>query len=249
MQMFFLLTLLYHALNYGCLEVSTAVLTLSHIFYNQHDMLPLHRFAWRQHSPKSVKYVLVDDASPTPITIDFQMDQLSVYRVHENIPWNIAGARNLGFHVAITDWVLCADIDHVVTAQAMERILALDLSDSNTAYTFGRRRRDGYTGCDAIINILMNRRRYFEMGGYDEDFCGHYGKEETFFHHCLKRQGVKIVKCADIVLDWHPNLGRTEILNRDVTYNKNLFEQKMTELRSGTYRPSPHLRFSWSLRC
>jgi len=211
-------------------------------------MLPLHRRAWELHPPHAARYVLIDDASPVPLAASFRSNQLNVYRVQEDIPWNIAGARNLSFHVASTDWVLCADIDHVITAEALEQILALDLTDSNTAYTFSRRRRDGYMGCDAIINILMNRQRFFEMGGYDEDYCGHYGKEETFFHHCLKYHRVKIVKCAGIVLDWHPDLGRTGTLSRDVACNKNIFERKMEELRNGSYRPGPRLRFSWAPR-
>ncbi len=224
------------------------LITIMHIFYNQHGMLPLHRQAWQQHPSQSVQYVLVDDGSPTPIPDDFRRDELKVYRIHEDIPWNIAGARNLGFHVATTDWVLSADIDHVVTHEALKDIMQLDLSDPNTVYTFNRRREDGFVGCDAIINILMNQRRFFEIGGYDEDYSGHYGKEETFFLHCLKHHRVRIVKCEHIVLEWHPILGRTWKLSRDLTFNKKLFECKMTALHERRYHPGQRLRFSWSLR-
>ena len=73
-------------------------------------------------------------------------------------------------------------MDHVVTVDALSKILNLDLTDHNIAYTFNRRSQDGYYGCKTVINILMSKRRYFEVGGYDEDYAGHYGRKETFFH-------------------------------------------------------------------
>jgi hypothetical protein len=160
----------------------------------------------------------------------------------------MAGARNLGFHVAQTPWVLMADIDHVMTPEALERVTRLDLTDPNVVYSFSRRRIDGVYGGEAIINALLNRQRFFEIGGFDEDFSGHYGSEETFFEHCLKQHGLRHVRCQDIVLEWHPFSGATSRLRRDRQFNRELFNKKMGLLHQGQYKNGRLLRFSWS-RC
>ncbi len=223
-----------------------ALITIMHTFYNQHGMLPIHLHAWRQHEPGSARYVLIDDGSPTAIPDDFRMPGLHVYRVHDDIPWNIAGARNLGFHVATTEWVLSADVDYVVTADALAHILRLDFQDPNVVYMLSRHTNGGPLGC-APTNIIVNRQRFHEVGGYDEDYSGAYGKEEFFFIRCLRHHGVRIINCDHILLDCHPSTGRTRNLDRDSTRNEALFEKKMAELHSKQYQPGSRLRFSWSL--
>src|ERR1700678_3012558 len=121
-------------------------ISISHIFYNQHQMLPLHWSAWTAHPSGAIEYNLIDDASPTPIYRELTPNNLKVFRVNNDIPWNIAGARNLAFHVSTSEWVLCADIDHIVTAHALQDILELNFDNPNVAYTFMRRRGDGFIG-------------------------------------------------------------------------------------------------------
>jgi Glycosyl transferase family 2 len=221
------------------------VITLFHIYYNQQAMLKLHRAAWSQHAHE-VSYLLIDDGSPRPIA-GFEHKNLTIARIEEDIPWNIAGARNLGFSLAKTDWVLGADIDHVIGARALSQILALDFNDANVAYTFSRRDETGNLGCETTINLLMNKQRFFEVGGYDEDFSGHYGREETFFYHCLRRKKVKIVSCKDIVLDWYPQRGATRALSRSKATNTRIFDNKMIARKNGTYQNGPILRFKWKI--
>jgi hypothetical protein len=221
------------------------MITLFHTYYNQRAMLTFHKAAWNQHT-QDINYTLVDDASPNPIN-DFSYKRLSIVRVKQDIPWNMAGARNLGFFVAETEWVLCADIDHVVSAYALNQILSLDLTDPNVVYTFGRKDETGKIGCKAIINILMNKKRYFEIGGYDEDFSGNYGREETFFYHCLRYNSTKLIHCDQIILDWHPKRGATRGLVRDKEINAKVFEDKMNALKRGAYKNGPILKFQWEV--
>jgi hypothetical protein len=226
------------------------MITIFHIFYNQHEMLKQHFSAWTQHPKRMFRYVIIDDCSPKAISERCPVEDFSICRVDRDIPWNIMGSRNLGFSVAPSEWVLGADVDHVITPEAARKILSLDLSDPNVVYTFRRiRETDGYEGCPAIINLLMNKKRFMEVGGYDEDFAGHYGAGDTFFHRCLERHSVKIVRCDDIVLSWHPVRGGTRGLRRDKTVNRELFKAKIAALDQGTYKNGPILRFKWTHFC
>ncbi|MGC9944694.1 MAG: hypothetical protein ABSE48_22965, partial [Verrucomicrobiota bacterium] len=125
--------------------------------------------------------------------------------------------------------------------------LDLDLTDPNVVYTFNRKREDGFIGCDAIVNFLVNKTRYFEIGGHDEDYSGHYGREETFFFHCLQYHRVRIVRCCDIFLPWYPKIGGTRGLVRNKSHNTLLFDRKMVELKAGRYKNGVMLRFNWKL--
>jgi len=222
------------------------MITISYIYYNQHQMLSIHKAAWDQHPSGFAQYSLIDDCSPVPIPNFFKRNDLRIYRIDKDIPWNIAGARNLAFHTAPTDWVLLCDIDHVVSTDAIRKISALNLKDPNVVYLFRRMTPDGYVGVRAIINILMNRERFFQIGGYDEDFSGHYGREETFFAHCLKFHGITEISCEHITLDWYPRLGATRGLIRDKTLNAAIFDRKILQLKQREYKNGPILRFSWS---
>lgn len=221
-------------------------ITISHIFYNQHCMLPLHRLAWAQHPNNSVHYTLIDDSSPIPvkrISLPYYVD---LYRVSDSINWNTPGARNLAFHVATTEWVLCADIDHIVTPFALSSILELDLSDPNTVYTFARKRPDGFFGSRYPHNVLMNKQKYFDIGGNDEDFSGNYGSEDTFFGCCLDYHSIRVTHCRHIVLDWHPRLGATKELSRDKYINHTVFARKIMSLNNKSYVNGSILRFKWN---
>jgi ABC-type multidrug transport system fused ATPase/permease subunit len=91
----------------------------------------------------------------------------------------------------------------------------------------------------------MNKKKFFEVGGYDEDFSGCYGYEETFFYHCMRAKKLKIEKRDDIKLLWFPDLGGTKGLKRDKSENFILFEKKMADLKTRSYKNGPLLRFPW----
>lgn len=215
-------------------------ITLAYTYYGQREMAEIHREAWLRHKVP-IRYNIVDDGSPTPLT-EFEYPNLKIHRVTVDIPWNIAGARNLAVMTASTEWVLLCDVDHVVSAEALDKIAELDLSDPDIVYIFPRVNAAGEYGVDAYMNILINRTKYLEIGGFDEDFKS-YGKEDVFFYHMLIANNLKIVK-TDIVLNWYYRLGKTYGLARD-NANASLLTSKLEHLRSGTYQKGDILRFPW----
>ncbi len=173
--------------------------------------LMVWRDEWSAELKRDIEIVLVDDGSPEPaadvIAEMWNGDRtglpaLSLYRVLEDRPWHQHGARNLGAHVAEGRWLLMTDMDHVVPASTLNEILGvLQTTPKNDVLTFGRvdapatltwradhwtefartRREDG-TLKPHVNSFCVSRKRYWALGGYDEDFVG-YGTDAQFRRH------------------------------------------------------------------
>lgn len=129
-----------------------------------------------------------------------ELPKISVYRVAEDRPWHQHGARNLGAHVATAPWLLMTDMDHVVPPSTLTEVRRLAASMSKAeVLTFGRvdapatltwramewpefarTRRDDGSFKPHVNSFAVHRERYWELGGYDEDFCGIYGTDQEF---------------------------------------------------------------------
>lgn len=134
--------------------------------------------------------VIVDDGSPDHHAADVprpnDLPRLSIYRVQVDIPWNQHGARNLGAHVAEGPWLLMTDMDHVVPEDTLRTLLTL--KNERRVYTFFRVdahtmeptcRPDGSFKAHPN-SFALTREAYWNVGGYDEDFCGMYGTDGLF---------------------------------------------------------------------
>jgi hypothetical protein len=74
-----------------------------------------------------VDIVIVDDGSPVSPAADVPRPEglppLGIFRVLEDRPWHQHGARNLGAFVAKGPWLLLTDMDHVLPAESLARLL------------------------------------------------------------------------------------------------------------------------------
>lgn len=176
-------------------------LTLVIPTYLNSGMLALQYRTWAAwpHAVKDrVEIVLVDDGSPEP-AVDVArpegLPKVSIYRVLEDRPWHQHGARNLGARQAAGPWLLLTDMDHVLSAAAAEKLLArLDRLDAKTIYTLDRIEAD--TGLPTMQNgrqkphpnsFVVTKLTYWDIGGYDEDFCGIYGTDALFRKRAFAR--------------------------------------------------------------
>jgi hypothetical protein len=105
--------------------------------------------------------------------------------------------------------------------------------------------RTGIVAKQAIVNLLFHKDKYLAVGGYDEDYAGHYGREETDFFRRLKRVARKIER-EDVTIKVVPPKvvpdARTTGRKRDKTHNAKVFEEKEA---AGFPNPANPLRFSW----
>src|SRR5262245_3573566 len=95
-------------------------LSIGYPYYDNGAMLPFHYAAWGSYPAElrsRVRFLLVDDGSPTPLEPpppDLNVN-LKIFRIKQDIVWNIPGAKNLLLFQAETPWILVSDIDHIVS--------------------------------------------------------------------------------------------------------------------------------------
>ncbi len=178
-----------------------------------------------------LQFVLVDDGSPVTIEIPPTVNlNILLLRVPVDIPWNHAAARNIGVVYARSDRVLVTDVDHefpLDTLRAMMRLKDL----RRTTYMLRRVKVDGTPWKPHSNTFVVSRGRYLELFGYDEEFCGHYGLEDTMFRlwqrYCGMRlrylpRGYAKVRQIDQEESYHT-------LVRDRKHNVGVFDRKRQE--------------------
>lgn len=221
---------------------------ISH-YYN-HPQMVQDQIAYWETLPDSflsqVEFILVDDCSEKTPAIRPTKLNLRVYRVITDLPWNQAGARNLGAFNATGEWALYFDIDQRFFADPMAAVIAnLDRLDTMGMY---------YLKIKELIDItvnkpldfhpntfLVNLAKFKQHAMYDEDFVGHYGYEDLYMPQVWEKQGGKRVLFNDAIFFEDMDFGTTN-LNRDLSRNLALAQKKMAE---GYKRPVGILRFEW----
>lgn len=233
-------------------------------FYRNVHMLRHQLQAWEAY-PREVRIVLVDDGSPEPAREVLAahaspglLERLSLYRIEVDIPWNRGGARNLGTHVAETDWIVHVDIDHVLPAELARKLLDFD-AFRRRWYRFQRfrvgradetRRKDKIPDelefgkiHPHIDSYLCTRELYWEAGGYNEDFSGCLGGGTDFLKRMERLAQPELVPAPVHLLVFTRSVAADASdfsLSRDRTKGKEL------QRKIAGRKPTSHLRFTWS---
>ena len=194
--------------------------------------------------------IVVDDGSPSTQAVKVLKKcpcrvPIRVFRIREDIPWNFSGARNLGCLHA-NDWIYMSDIDTLLYGQDASNMFEGRTLDENCFYMPKRIYLPGLeTARPAIVNLLFHKAQYLASGGYDEDYAGYYGREESDFLRRLKRVA-NLVECHDAcVRVMSPSIihdARSRGRPRDKTRNAALFDQKRA---AGFPKPVNPMRFTW----
>lgn len=224
------------------------------LYYENPDMLRRQLICWSDYgtvleTPPII--TVIDDGSPRNPAIDVIRRVMCgdlcmrVFRIKENIPWNCAGARNLGcFHAE--GWIYVSDIDLLLPAREAKKLFEGMSLSKNDFYT--TRRLDFRTGEErkpSLSNLLFHKELFLRIGGYDENYAGFYGHEDRDFLARLRRVArgvyrkdvtVQVVK-PGVVID-----ARTRGYTRARKRNRALFEGRK---RAGFPRPVNPLRFAW----
>ena len=228
-------------------------------YYRNVAMLNRQAAEWCAY-PEDIKIIVVDDGSPEAAVEHCQFPKgVQVYRINEDIPWNRNGARNLGAHVATTDWIVQVDIDHLLPAPCASRLAAAQIS-SREWWQFPRFRRgkadatrnkddlprDAQYGpihphCDSYV---MYRAGYWSIGGYDERYAGCLGGGGVFLKRARKLLGGPALLPDDMYLEVFT---RSEIKDAsDFSLSRDTLEYSRRKRLHGDKPPIPPLNFTWS---
>lgn len=163
-------------------------------YYNNPGMLAIH-YDYLSKIPGEIKsqidVVIVDDGSFVKPAIDVErpegLPSLTIFQVLVDKPWHQHAARNIGAYHAEGPWILLTDMDHLVPVQTWTDLLARQ--NRGKIYTFTRvdapdmtPKLHPKTGLPHSHpnSFCLTKELYWDVGGYDEDFCGVYGTDGLF---------------------------------------------------------------------
>lgn len=232
------------------------MITLILPYYRAPQMLRLQLDTMADY-PLGYRVIVVDDGSPEPAVIE-ESDRADLYRIHEDIPWNRNGARNLGASVAETDWIMQIDIDHVMPPPAAAALLRCKL-DPACWYRFPRyrvgkaddtRKKDDIPDSQEfgkirphIDSYVVTREMYWRAGGYNEDFSGCLGGGSPFLKQ-LGRVGRLDMLPEDVFLHVYT---RSKVADASVsTLSRDRKEYERRCKLFGAQKGQNPIRFTWS---
>lgn len=199
-----------------------------------------------------IEFIVIDDGSPVPFELPDLNLNVSLVRADINKPWNSAGCKNLGGVLASTDKLLICDLDHVFPEVTLRKLIQMR-NPKNRLYKFYTRSPDGSTARPHPNFFFLSRTNFLKHYGYDEEFAGYYGFEDTMFYRMHRTLGNPIFKLPKKYYKMERSLDRTKgyhNLRRDLRRNRPIHERKRKEWKD--YGPNgaqsrKMLRFAWTL--
>jgi len=233
--------------------------------YNSPELAFAHVRYCLQSERRPDEIIVVDDASkerladtlrlmPAPLMGDCR---IVCARVNKDIQWNQAGAKNLGIWLSRGDILAFEDVEHV--PEPWLYLKALRVFEANAAVgrvavprcmvkkaelltAEGPKRKHDHTPAPGVW--LARREVITAAGGYDEDFAGQYGYEDTLILSRFFDLHVKVATLA-------PKDGRymvpanchTPGMDRSTQRNSELLLKKRWQKKWG----GPVLRFPFEV--
>ncbi|MBD5165901.1 glycosyltransferase family A protein [Helicobacter sp.] len=169
---------------------------ITHFYCNQKNIdsvISLLRL-YESYSPELldlIMFVVVDDGSPLHYEIPHFNLNLRWIKIKEDIPWNQAGARNLGVTYAVSDKIVLSDLDFYLFENTLWHLVRHKPCGRNV-YKIYRENEKGECIRGHVNMFFMSRARFMRFFGYDEEFAGHYGREDDSFKKLHKWSGSKL---------------------------------------------------------
>ena len=175
-----------------------------------------------------VELIFIDDCSAIPLDVSQLPLQARCFRVLDDIAWNMPGAKNLGALQAKGEWLFFYDADQFLDAKGLKKLVEqLKVLPSNTLYRFNRFQLSDSSPLPVHQNCqVLKKIEYVEVGGYDEDFCGAYGHDDSYFERIWTFRKGKITVLNEPFIFDDGELA-TQNLNRDTHKNRVLRRKKM----------------------
>lgn len=181
-------------------------LSIAFPYYDNPEMLNF-QISYLESFPRDIQehieVVLVDDGSPINPALESlhrrQLQNLRLFRIEVDKPWNQDAARNIAAFEAKGEYLLLTDIDHVVPLATVQALL--DVDDLDSVFTLSRKAHFSDKVIPPHVNsYFLSRKKYWSIGGYDEDFWGTYGSDKLFRKKVMRAGGVTLLDHARLEL-------------------------------------------------
>lgn len=198
------------------------------VFFNQKDTLVLDNLLrlYSTYDPEiisKIEFVIVDDCSPLRVIVPENINlNFQLFNIETDIRWNQAGARNLGVSYASAPKIIITDCDHVFPEILFKKILKSRIP-KRTLFKFRRSDENNQRIISAFNIFYTSKSVFFSSLGYDEEFCGHYGHEDSMFRAFQKRLGNRI-RC----FSWNPKI-ISPVINREHSYHSLIRDTQVNE--------------------
>lgn len=176
-------------------------ITFVYPYYENPSFLATQLQNWSKYNESVRRYVraiVVDDGSPRSpaesvlrrATMPFP---IRLFRIEVDVRWNWLAARNIGMKHAETEWCLMTDMDHVVEPRVAVNLVS-GQHDDCTIYRFSRREHTGKKIHPHPNSMLLTKRTFWKVGGYDETLSGHYGTDGDWRRRCAEKSRIRLLK-------------------------------------------------------
>jgi len=138
---------------------------------------------WSDDVKDHVQINLIDDHGTPSVeemlsnkTMDYN---ISVYRIQDDLKYNIAGALNLGMMLADTPWILTMDTDYSFQPDVMQSLLDFR-PNRYEVYGFFLDRAIPHELPERNVHtttFLLHKDTFIDLNGFDEDFSGTWSHE------------------------------------------------------------------------
>lgn len=215
-------------------------LTINITYYNEWDVLVKHLSFFSKLKFDNLFINILDDGSAVSLVDkvfeikSFGIKNISVYRIVEDIPWNIPGVRNLATFVTFTPWLIFLDIDQHLDENSISKLLKLSSVANNGEFFTFKRTNGRFTAGTMMISMLD----LLSIHGHDESLVGNYGYNDQLLRgHLFKSNSIEY-RLTDVACSEYktPLVG-----NRDTSIN----EEKYYTTLSMPLKPIASLNFKW----
>jgi glycosyltransferase involved in cell wall biosynthesis len=149
----------------------------------------------KDYNNPNLKLIVVDDASPNvpakDVIAEYKNDNITLFRVTEDIGFNSHGARNLAMQHTTTKWNLLVDNDNMVVGldNIFEQLDSLEEDKMHFFPVVHKFSGQSSPTRPSVNDFLITKKLFWLVEGYDSELFGFHIGDQEFLQKVNKIRG------------------------------------------------------------